>query len=174
MDTALFSEWLGEPRIFKPLPDGRIRILYVDNCSAHKMTPQVIGALEKSRTELKFFPECATDLVQPADSFVIQAIKSEWKKRWNEEVMKRIANKIMAAEVVRDVSNRRDNDSVLFVRKAMIRCGLGLNLNGPWEEKQLSSELQEIIKKYPDNFDGAPATTDHDLDGEATDRDHDQ
>lgn len=195
MDACLFREWLDEPRIFKPLSSGRTRLLYVDNCSAHKVSPEVLQALARSRTKLRFFPECATDLVQPADSFVIQAIKAEWKKRWNAEVMHRIEMKMwadaregsgrlvnpgkafflrLAAAVVRDVSERRDKDGVLLVRKAMIRCGMALNLNGLWEEQQLSPELQEIIAKYRDNFNGAPVTTDHDLEGEATDTDNDQ
>lgn len=45
----------------------------------------------------------------------------------------------------------------------MIRCGLDLNLNGFWEERQLSPEVQKIVKIYRKNFDGAPVTTDLDL-----------
>ena len=30
----------------------------------------------------------------------------------------------------------------------MIRCGLLLSVDGVWEEKQLFSHLQEIIRKY--------------------------
>lgn len=36
----------------------------------------------------------------------------------------------------------------------MIRTGLGLNLNGEWEERQLTPQLQEIIVKYRWTFDG--------------------
>lgn len=96
MDANLFFQWLDEPRIFKPLPNGRTRILYVDNCTAHKVTEEVREPVFKSRTELRFFPECATDLVQPADSFVIQALKAEWRKLGNEEIMLRIENKMWA------------------------------------------------------------------------------
>ena len=46
-------------------------ILYVDNCSDHSLTTNVGSALEAIDTELRKFPANATDLVQPADSFVI-------------------------------------------------------------------------------------------------------
>jgi hypothetical protein len=36
----------------------------------------------------------------------------------------------------------------------MIRCGLSLGLNGQWGVNQLSPELQEIIKKYPNELAG--------------------
>lgn len=141
-----------------------------------------------------FFAECATDLVQPADFFFIQAIKAEWENRWNAEVIRRIEMKMwdesregsgclvnpgkafflrISDAVVRDVSEKRDKDGVLLVRKAMISCGMALNLNGLWEEQYISPEFQEIIAKYRDNFNGAPVTTDHYLEGEATDTDND-
>lgn len=179
MDSALFAEWLNESRIFKPLPDGRTRVLYVDNCSAHRITADVEAALTRSRTVLRFFPPCATDLVQPADSFVIQRIKSEWRSRWDKKEMEMISNNMwsdpsrsgrlvnpgkryflqLAADVARSVFQQRDSDGVLFTRKAMIRCGMALNLNGVWEERQLSPELQNIIKKYRENFNGTPVGT---------------
>lgn len=36
----------------------------------------------------------------------------------------------------------------------MIRCGLSVNVNGQWEEVQLSKELQDVISKYCSNFEG--------------------
>ena len=38
----------------------------------------------------------------------------------------------------------------------MIQCSLGLDVDGQWHERQLLKELQEIIKKYRENFDGKP------------------
>lgn len=192
MDSALFADWLNSARIFQPLPNNRTRVMYVDNCSAHKLTPVTQAAIQRSRTELRFFPACATDMVQPADSFVIQRIKSEWRARWDKKVMDMIANKMwtdprdgsgrlvnpgkkfflsMAADVVRTVGQQRDQDGILYTRKALVRCGMALNYNGLWEERQLSPELQNIVKKYAENFNGQPVTTDQDLDGERTDTD---
>ena len=36
----------------------------------------------------------------------------------------------------------------------MIRCGISLNLNRKWEEDQLSNELQEIVAKFGNHFNG--------------------
>lgn len=36
---------------------------------------------------------------------------------------------------------------------------MALNLSGVWEELQLSPELQNIIKKNRENFNGAPSST---------------
>ena len=47
----------------------------------------------------------------------------------------------------------RDKDGMTYARKAMIMCGMSLNTNGVWEEKQLKPELQEIIKKHRAYFD---------------------
>jgi hypothetical protein len=38
----------------------------------------------------------------------------------------------------------------------MIRCGMALDLCGMWRVEQLSTELQDIIKKYPQYFAGEP------------------
>lgn len=41
----------------------------------------------------------------------------------------------------------RDKNGDLYVKKAMIGCGLALNLNGQWEVQQLFPHFQEIVKK---------------------------
>lgn len=60
----------------------------------------------------------------------------------------------LAAKFVRTVSAQRDEDGVTYARKAMIRCGMALNLNGQWEERLLFPELQAIVNKYRENFEG--------------------
>lgn len=74
----------------------------------------------------------------------------------------------LAAAVVREVSNVREKDGVLYVRKYMIDCGIDLNLNGQWVVQRPFSNLQEIVKKYPNNFNGAPDTDRMELDGAVT------
>ena len=39
-----------------------------------------------------------------------------------------------------------------MLEEAMIICGLALNTNGRWEEKQLKPELQNIISKHRSEF----------------------
>lgn len=34
----------------------------------------------------------------------------------------------------------------------MVRRGMALNLNGAWEERKLSPELQKIIRRYSEKF----------------------
>ena len=36
----------------------------------------------------------------------------------------------------------------------MIRCGLSLDVDGVWKVSQLLPNLQELIAKYPENFNG--------------------
>lgn len=67
------------------------------------------------------------------------------------------------------MSAQRDKDGVLFVRKAIIRCGIACNLNGRWEVGQLYPHLQNIVSNYGDNFDGVPVSDSISIDGDATD-----
>ncbi|OAE29561.1 hypothetical protein AXG93_702s1140 [Marchantia polymorpha subsp. ruderalis] len=52
----------------------------------------------------------------------------------------------LAASSVRAVNLMRDRNGVSYARKAMIWCGLSLDINGQWHSGQRSTELQEIIK----------------------------
>lgn len=58
----------------------------------------------------------------------------------------------MAATAVRYVNLQRDSDGLTYARKAMIMTGMAPNTNGLWEEGQLSSKLQEIVKKHRAHF----------------------
>jgi hypothetical protein len=60
----------------------------------------------------------------------------------------------LAADCIKAVNNMKDKNGLGWSRKAMIRCGLSLGLNGQWGVNQLSPELQEIIKKYFNEFAG--------------------
>lgn len=56
--------------------------MFVDNCSGHNMTPDLLHTCNEINTELRYFPANATHLLQPCDSFVIQIVKSAWSTRW--------------------------------------------------------------------------------------------
>lgn len=62
----------------------------------------------------------------------------------------------LAADAVREVNEQRDKDGVQYARKAMKMTGMSLNLNGLWEESQLTQDLQCIIAKHRNHFDGPP------------------
>lgn len=81
MDNRVFVEWFREPRAIKKDSSGRKSILFVDNFSGHGLSDGVLSALANINTELRKLPANPTDLVQPADSFVISKIKDAWRRR---------------------------------------------------------------------------------------------
>ena len=192
MDHVVFNQWLNEIRALPPVPPGRERVLFLDNCSGHAMTEEVIETLRKTRTEVRFLPANATDLWQPADSFVFQKIKAAWRARWDAKKPSMIEQNMwidprqgsgklvnsgktyflnLAKNTVRDMNAQRDKNGMLYSRKAMIRCCLSKSENGVWEEKQLFQNLQDIIERYRENFNGAPVDMNKDLPGERTESD---
>ena len=50
-------------------------VLFADNCSRHVENDDKKNHLRCTRVILRKFPKNATDLVQPADSFVIQKLR---------------------------------------------------------------------------------------------------
>jgi hypothetical protein len=113
--------------------------------------------------------------VQPCDSFVISKIKDEWSSMWGE--CKYQASKDgqwasgsgsiknpgkmfvlhLAAKAIQRVNAMRDANGIGYARKAMIRCGLSLDVKGQWHVPQLSLELQQIVGKNRAHFDGEAA-----------------
>lgn len=179
MDYKTWIEWLSEPRAIKKKVNGKKRTLFVDNCSSHVQNDYVTSLLTSINTELEKFPPQATDLVQPADSFVIQKIKDAWRRLWDKYKFEQIQKGNwkngsngegsgflqnpgkefflkLAAESVREVNKQLDDNGMNYARKAMIRCGLSLKPDGTWYETQLSPELQQIIAKHRIHFDGQP------------------
>jgi len=84
MDGDTFVKWLSEKRAISKDLFGRQRVLYVDNCSGHNSNARRQAALATIKHEMRKLPKNATDLVQPADSFVISKIKDAWKRRWDQ------------------------------------------------------------------------------------------
>lgn len=56
MDLEVLPQWLEETRVIWKLPGDRERVLYVDNCSGHKVKEAVKAALDKLNTEVRFSP----------------------------------------------------------------------------------------------------------------------
>jgi hypothetical protein len=57
----------------------------------------------------------------------------------------------LSADTIREV-NKKETNGLTWSRKAMIRCGLALGLDGHLKLDQLSKDLQDIVKKYLDDF----------------------
>lgn len=169
MDSSNMLEWLKERRVMKELPGNKIRELFIDNCSGHNLNEEIVEAAEQIKTNIHYFPPNTTEFIQPCDALVIQMIKTAWKKRWDSYKLGLIQANAwekngklpnpgkafflrLAADSVRDVNKLRNTDGITYARKAMIICGMALNINGKWEEGQLKPELQNIIKKHRDEF----------------------
>jgi hypothetical protein len=60
----------------------------------------------------------------------------------------------MAVETVRRVNEQRDQTDLTYARKAMIRYGLSFDIIGKWHEKQLNRDLQIVIEKHRQHFEG--------------------
>jgi hypothetical protein len=67
----------------------------------------------------------------------------------------------------------KDKNGLSWSRKAMMMCGLSLGLYGHWGMNQLSTELQERIKKYPNEFAGIEETDSASVEAEILSTDSD-
>jgi hypothetical protein len=59
-----------------------------------------------------------------------------------------------AAKAVQRVNAMRDANGIGDARKAMIRCGLSLDVTRQWHVPQVSLELQQIVGKHRVHFGG--------------------
>ena len=154
-------------------------MVWLDNCSSHSLTPRLTAALTGKNTTLKYLPPCSTHLCQPADTFIISKIKDAWTKRWEEKKIQLIQSNAwqntpradgqwsgkltnpgkrfflqLAADSVEDVNRQVDCNNMSYARKAMIRCGMALNVDGLWSVNQLFPHLQDIVAKHLQYFQG--------------------
>lgn len=179
MDKRLFREYLQERRALAADPRGRQTVIFLDNCSGHLDESDCEDELHRLNGRLRYLPLNATDLCQPADSFVIAKIKDVWLRMWSEKKIELIEDKEwqnkarkddsysvklknpgkkffleLAAAAVKEVNGKRDKNGINCAIKAMMRCGLSLGVDGNWRTTQLFSHLQEIVKKYSTEFEG--------------------
>ena len=179
MDQTVFPEYFLEPRAYQADLHHRHKIIWLDNCSGHAMTPRLATVLAAKNTIFKFLPPCSTHLCQPADTFLISKIKDAWTKRWEAKKIELIQQNAwqnapradgqwsgkltnpgkrfflqLATDSVEDVNRKVDCDNISYARKAMIRCGLALGLDGSWNVGQLFPHLQDIVAKHLQYFEG--------------------
>jgi hypothetical protein len=60
----------------------------------------------------------------------------------------------LAANFIEDVNRQVDIDNISYARRSMIRCGLALGAHGTWSVNQLFSQLQQIVAKHQQYFEG--------------------
>lgn len=85
--ATVWSDWLYKSRAARSLPDHRERVLLVEGCSSHETRPDLENSLKKSWPQSVKLPPNATDLIQPADSFIIQNSEEAEKCGWEEYKM---------------------------------------------------------------------------------------
>ena len=179
MDQSIFSQYFMEPRSYQPNHHGRIKYVWVDNCTTHNMTPTLATLLAQKRTTLKYLPICAIHLCQPANTFLISNIKEAWTKQWEAKKSELIQENAwqnnprgdgqwsgkltnpgkrfflqLVVDAIQVVNRLVDSDNLSYARKSMIRCGLALGIDGTWSVNQLFPHLQEIIGKHFPYFQG--------------------
>lgn len=76
------ARWVTAQRSLTWLPNDRRPVLFMDNCSSLGFTEKLNIALQLMTTELCFSPANFTDLLQHADSFVIQKINEASTACW--------------------------------------------------------------------------------------------
>ena len=183
VDKEVFSQYFDEPRTYQGDPLRRLKHVWVDSCNGNNDSKALQEVLTKKNTVLRFFPPSCNHMCQPAES-VVAKIKDVWHKRWDARKMNEVSQRseqgifvapqgdaiisgksvahpgnhyflTLAAESIRAVNAERDANGVSHARKAMIRCGLSLDVDGNWSVRQLSPELQRIVQQHRIYFDGA-------------------
>lgn len=179
MDRVVLLEYLKEKRAIRPLPNGRRRILMVDPSVWHSHTSIMVTPLKELNTELRYFPQHGSDLVQPIATVIGKVFKDAWVQGWGnmtaglrsrsigDEGASSCSNAVdvspqqlleLAANAVKDVNNLQDQDGISCVRKAMIQAGLALRTNGRWDVEQLHTDLGAIVSKHRQHFEGRIVT----------------
>ena len=102
MTSIIWNEWLNEVRVVQPDCHGQRRVLYVDNCTAHNDSTQALLTVDRLNIEIRKLPANATDMCQPADSFVISKIKDAWSAHWEAYKLHCIQNGVWQNEVRED------------------------------------------------------------------------
>jgi hypothetical protein len=145
-------------------------MLWLDNYGGH-LFEGIADILDNLNTTLKFYPPNTTDKLQACDSFPIQKFKELWKQaysKWRVQAirdgnyeesgaLKRPSREWYLktiAECVKILNSQFDRHGMTWAHKAMVLTGTGLPLDGVWKVSMLTSGLQEIVKNYPDYFDG--------------------
>ena len=154
MDQAVFLECLSERRAISKDTYTRQKTTYLKSISSgHNASDEQVAKLGAINASLRFLRKQATQLCQPADSFVIQQIKQGWRALWDEEKVKlknwsewqegllksgTLPNPRktfflrIAARAVRDANNMGDKIGLSYAQKCMIRSGLSMGLNAEW------------------------------------------
>ncbi|KAG3243670.1 hypothetical protein PI124_g11517 [Phytophthora idaei] len=139
MDKALVRECLKEPRAICADPRGRPKTVFLGNCSGHLEEEESQEELQRLNARLSYLPANATDLCQPADSFVIAKIEDVWARMWNNKKIELIEDKEWQNKVRKNGSysgKLKNPGKTIFLKMAA------------------AAVKEEIVRKYPEEFEG--------------------
>lgn len=181
LDKEVLRQYFSEPKALPPLPGGRRRILFVEPSLFAGYDGEFDEILKKSNTEIRFFPPHSSKVMQPVES-IRNHIREAWTKRWKDMKKsmleigvwnsegKDASGKIynagpmfflkLGAGSVQDVNELLTSSATCHARKVMIANGLALHDNGRWDISQLRPELQDIVTRNLEHFNGKMVTID--------------
>eukprot|EP00474_Spongospora_subterranea_P011317 CRZ11775.1 hypothetical protein [Spongospora subterranea] len=86
MIRKVYVEWLNEGRAHVRMPSqrGLKRQIWVDNYGGHNDCLEILKVLDEQNIRIRKLVACATDKVQPCDSFAISKIKDAWMTLWDD------------------------------------------------------------------------------------------
>lgn len=163
MDQRVMADFLRSNKIWGT---NRKKIhLWCDNYGSHE---KQVNLARSVNIELHFLPRNSTHLTQPADSFVIKAVKADFMKRWELYKTKAVLDgntteggkvnnpgKHWYLETLKDsieAVNKKRYGGLSAAKKAMIECGLNVPDTGIWSVSMLKKPLQRIVAKHPEYF----------------------
>lgn len=107
MDQRLFRGYLKEGRAMSANHHGLQKTIFLDNCSGHLDESECQEVLKRINARLRYLPPNATDLCEPADSFVIAKIKDVRSRMWNNKKIQLIGGKIKREKVAVTLASSR-------------------------------------------------------------------
>ena len=171
----MFVNYFSDPYIIQPLDNSRTRTICIDSYSIHNESPELLQALQLSRTKLKRFRPNCTSIAQSLDQLVLLTFKAEWRKRWekrrNELAQEseftspvRIYNpgKYFFLQLVKedvDELNCITIGNIPLPRNSLTTCGLIPDEDEVCKLEQLTPELRNMVESNMAYFHGQDPST---------------
>ena len=85
MNSSMSATYVQDNHVIAPLPEGKIRRLYVDSCRVHNLRDQIFYSLQDLDSELHNFITNYTAVVQPLDQHIFHEFKWTWTEKCDRE-----------------------------------------------------------------------------------------
>lgn len=81
MSAQMFVNYFNDLSINQQLKNNRTRKSWIESCSIHNESHEILETLNVFRTELKRFHHNCTSTAQPLDQLLLRSFKAEWRER---------------------------------------------------------------------------------------------